>query len=411
MQVFLATKYYLGTTLLVLVVATTMLKTLADLRLQDRLSPRKNPDFAWCLAFLPALVGYFLLLGAHLNAKPVVGAVKAYVPAFEQMVRSPIEVIAAGLGWTEGPLWVEDSAKSTQYLLFSDVLHNRVWRYDEGKGFFSVGKSVRIPLSGCKTNRTECALLLEPGSNGLARLYADPAVGADIVACQHGERAVSILFENGTRVPLVTHFEGQRLNSPNDLAWSNEGHLYFTDPTYGLVDRQRERFVGQELTHSGVYMVHRDQVRRTLRTGLPAEEVRLLASDLALPNGIVFSPGFVKAYVSNSDPKNAIWRVYDVAADGGFTNGRLFYDATRLIEQGHVGNPDGMAVDSKGNLYASGPGGVLVFSPEAQLLGRFIANRTVTNVAFGSGGMLYMTAADAVLRVRLAVKPAKLAGL
>ena len=217
-----------------------MLKAIADLRIQDKLSPIKNPDFAWCWCFLPALVGYFALLSSYLNAKSQLGSVKPYHESFKTLVKSPIEVIATGLVWSEGPLWIEDEAKSTQYLLFSDVFHNRIWRYDEGKGFFSVGKSVRISKSGCKLNTTDCDLRYEPGSNGLVKLYADPSKGADIVACQHGERAVTVLFENGTRVFLATHYQGKRLNSPNDLAWSNEGHLYFTDPTYGLLDKKRE---------------------------------------------------------------------------------------------------------------------------------------------------------------------------
>jgi gluconolactonase len=250
------------------------------------------------------------------------------------------------------------------------------------------------------------------GSNGLVKLYADPNAGADIVACQHGERAVAVLFENGTRVFLATHYQGKRLNSPNDLAWSNEGHLYFTDPAYGLYDKQRQVLLGQELTFSGVYMIHRDEIKMSLTTGVPTDKLQLVTQEdeFNIPNGITFSPGFVKAYVSNSDSKNAYWKVFDLMQDGSFANGRVFYNATSLIEKGHLGNPDGMKVDSKGNLYASGPGGVLVFAPEGKLMGRLITNKTVSNVAFGANGMLYMTASDAILRVKINTRPAKVVG-
>jgi hypothetical protein len=141
-----------------------MLNAIAELRIQDKLSPYKNPDFAWCWCFLPALVAYFALLGSYLNAKPEIGSYKVYEESFKSLVKSPIEVITTGMVWSEGPLWIEDGAKSTQYLLYSDVPNNRIWRYDEGKGFFSVGKSVRIPNSGCKLNMTACEHYYEPGS-------------------------------------------------------------------------------------------------------------------------------------------------------------------------------------------------------------------------------------------------------
>lgn len=352
------------------------------------------------------------IVGSYLNAKPEIGSYKIYHDSFKAVVKSSIEVIATDMIWAEGPLWVDDASKSSpvQYLLYSDTVQNRVLRYDEGKGFFSVGKTVRIPLSGCKVNASECAQRYQVGSNGLARLYADPNAGADIVACQHGERAVTILYENGTRVFLATHYQGKRLNSPNDLAWSNQGHLYFTDPIYGLYDKNQESLVGQELAHSGVYMIHRDEIKKTLRTGQPTDNLQLLVDDLTLPNGITFSPGFVRVFISNSDPSDAIWRVYDVMDDGSFQNGRVFFNATHLLAKGHQGMPDGMKVDSTGRLYASGPGGVLVFSPEGNLIGRLVTEKVVSNVALAPNGMLYMTATDSILRVRLAAKPAKVVG-
>jgi gluconolactonase len=168
--------------------------------------------------------------------------------------------------------------------------------------------------------------------------------------------------------------------------------------------------IGQELGFSGVYMIHRDEIKRSLLTGVPTDNLRLITDEFNLPNGIAFSPGFVKAYISNSDPLNAYWRVYDVMPDGSLGNSKVFYNATSLLQKGHTGNPDGMKVDSRGNLFAAGPGGVLVFSPEATLIARLITNKTVSNLAFGANGMLYMTAGDSILRVKVNAKPAKVVG-
>jgi len=126
------------------------------------------------------------------------------------------------------------------------------------------------------------------------------------------------------------------------------------------------------------------------------------------PNGIAFSPDFSKLYVSNCDEKSPYWKVFDVLDYGTVTNGKIFYYGTTLSESDDLKNkPDGLKVDTSGNLFATGPGGVLVFSPDARLLGRLRLDRKASNIEFGDDGFMYITATDAVFRVRTYAKAAK----
>ena len=192
---------------------------------------------------------------------------------------------------------------------------------------------------------------------------------------------------------VAGRFEGRRFNSPNDVVVRSTGDVYFTDPPYGF--EGVEKTVFREIPWSGVY-------RRTA-----AGEVQLLTKELKFPNGIAFSPDEKLLYVSNSDPERAIWMAYDVTAKGGLAHGRVFYDATALVKAGKKGLPDGLKIDAHGNLFAGGPGGVLVFSPGAKLLGTIVTGEPTANDAFGDdGSVLYMTAHDKLCRIHLKTKAA-----
>jgi gluconolactonase len=224
----------------------------------------------------------------------------------------------------------------------------------------------------------------------------------------------------------VTHYKTHRLNSPNDLVYSPEGHLYFTDPTYGLHSKHDFSIVGKELNHSGVYMVKADYLRMALESGEPTAYVRLLENKLSHPNGLAFSPDFSKLYIANSDSENSYINVYEVKDDGSLKRGSLFFNATEWAGQQCVsfddsrqqcadtdagnGPVDGLKVDIHGNIFASGPGGVVVLSPEGVPLGRLRFDRQVTNVAFGGDGRLYITAKDIVARLWVKTKPARIVG-
>jgi gluconolactonase len=392
-----------------------------SLNLKAKLSPRENVEIIWFYIFLPCFIGYLVILSHFLNYKPTIGFIETLDPTFDSLIYSSsrnIELIASGLQWSEGPIWVEDKSTSLSYLMFSDTITNRIYKWEEGKGLFTVGKTIFMENSGCiseaKTNETngkDCSLLTEPGSNGLMRRSLD---SLDLIICQHGERSVSLLRENGSLSVVASHYKGRRLNSPNDLALSPDGHLYFTDPPYGLAGAGE----GGELSFSGVYLVPGPYLSNSLSLGVPTASVRLLDRSMARPNGLAFSPDYAKLYVSNSEKEAPLVKVFEVADNGDLVGGKVFFDMKGLLaeERGReggdpssVGSADGLKVDIHGNVFATGPGGVLVISPEGKLIGRFrLGNRPVNNLVFGEDGRLYFTAKDIVARAWIKTKPSRI---
>ena len=376
-----------------------------------KLSPSRNPEWSWCYAFFPTLLIYMSILMNLLNSKPTTGFMEALEPVqffkiFPQ--GAAIEIISSGGTWTEGPLWVEnDLSCDCSYLLYSDTIKNRISRWETGRGLFTVGKTLFIDQSGCSTNETWCSSILEPGSNGLVRYIGDNSDEVTLLACEHGERAISVIFENGTKGIVLSHFNNRRLNSPNDLVMSTDRHLYFTDPPFGLYDKSHSLMDFQQ-GFSGVYMIRREDLQEAVRTGIPTTKVTLLDSTMTRPNGIAFSPDFSKLYISNCDEKNPYWKVFDVLDDGTVTNEKIFYDGAFLSESDELKNmPDGLKVDTAGNIITTGPGGVLVFSAQGKLLGRLRLDRKASNIEFGDDGFMYITASDTVFRVRTYSKSAK----
>eukprot|EP01031_Cornospumella_fuschlensis_P038243 gene38243-46471_t len=388
-----------------------------SLRLQDKLSPRRNPEIIWAYLFFPAFISYLVILTSFINEKPSIGHIVSLDASLGQLVgsSSKIEVIASGFNWTEGPLWIYDD--SNPHLLFSDTVLNNIYKWEEGKGMFTIGKTMHMVNSGCRDAQFNCELRREVGTNGLLR-KDDSSL--DLIAASHGERSLMLLRDNGTRSALVSHYKGKLLNSPNDLVWSPDGHLYFTDPHYGLFDHNRQ-LVDKQLDHNGVYMVKSDYVRLALQVGEPTAYVRLLEGKMAFPNGLAFSPDYSKLYIANSDPADPYINVYNVADDGSLLGGKVFFNASSLYQaackeaqeallpcEGHVGVPDGLKVDIDGNVYATGPGGVMILSPEGKHLGTLKLDRPASNVAFGGDGRLYITAKDLLLRVKVKSKPSRI---
>ncbi|RYH32319.1 SMP-30/gluconolactonase/LRE family protein [archaeon] len=388
-----------------------------SLRLQDKLSPRSNPEIIWAYFFFPAFISYLVILTTFINEKPSIGRIVALDSSLGQLISpsSKIEVIASGLNWTEGPLWMYDD--NNPHLLFSDTILNNIYKWEEGKGMFTIGKTLHMLNSGCRDAFYNCELRREVGTNGLLR-KDDSSL--DLIAASHGERSLLLLRDNGTRSALVSHYKGKLLNSPNDLVWSPDGHLYFTDPHYGLFDHNGQ-LLDKQLEHNGVYMVKSDYLRLALQLGEPTAYVRLLEGKMTLPNGLAFSPDYSKMYVANSDPTDPYINVYNVADDGSLQGGRVFFNASSLYKaacqeaqqtfltcEGNVGVPDGLKVDIDGNVYTTGPGGVLILSPEGKHLGTLKLDRPASNLAFGGDGRLYITAMDLVLRVKVKAKPARI---
>ncbi|HXV47858.1 MAG TPA: SMP-30/gluconolactonase/LRE family protein [Candidatus Binatia bacterium] len=301
-------------------------------------------------------------------------------PRFDKLVPMNVlvERIVSGRHWVEGPVW----NRKENYLLFSDIPTNSVIKWREGTGtsvfLKPSGYSGKIPFDGP-----------EPGSNGLAFDRE-----GRLVLAEHGDRRVARLEKNGKQTTLVDRFEGKRINSPNDLVFRSNGDLYFTDPPFGLPKSYDDP--RKETPFQGVYKYS------------PDGKLTLLTKDIKAPNGIAFSPDEKKLYISNADPMNAVWMVYAVKADGGLENGKVLFNATAWTKNKR-GVPDGMKVDREGNIFAAGPGGIHVISPEGKHLGSIETGVPTGNVAWGEdGSSLFITSNSNVFRLKLKTKGAGL---
>ena len=207
---------------------------------------------------------------------------------------------------------------------------------------------------------------------------------------QHGDRKIGRLESDGKVTTLAEFYNRRRFNSPNDVVFKSNGELYFTDPPYGLINNMADS--AKELPFQGVYRV---AVNGT---------VSLVTDELSRPNGLAFSPDEKTLYVANSDTNRAIWMSYPVKPDGTLGNGRVFFDSTEMTKT-MKGLPDGLKVDVNGNLFATGPGGVLIFSPAGKHLGTINTGEPTSNCAWGNdGSVLYVTVNHWLCRIRTITK-------
>ncbi|MGB5780764.1 MAG: SMP-30/gluconolactonase/LRE family protein [Eudoraea sp.] len=305
------------------------------------------------------------------------GEIEAYDESLWSIVPegSKIEVIAQGHDWTEGPLWLPDQ----EMLLYTDIPRNAIYSWKEGEE-----AKLYLQPSGFMGENFEGS---EPGANGLLLNNE-----GKLVLCQHGDRQLALMQSpvmepSANYKTLARAFKGKRFNSPNDAVYKSDGDLYFTDPPYGLPQQMDDP--NKELDYQGVYRLSQEG------------ELTLLTTEFTRPNGIAFSPDEKKLYVANSDPELAIWKVFDVMEDGSIRNGKLFYDVTQLVPN-EKGLPDGLKVDNDGNLFATGPGGVFIFSPEGKVMGKIKTGQATSNCAFNKEKTtLYITADSYVLKVTL----------
>jgi gluconolactonase len=306
------------------------------------------------------------------GAKQDTGRILRLDPALDQIVPkdAAIEKLAGGFQFTEGPLW----RRREQVLWFSDVVGNVVHQWSPERGI-----KILIPKAGGDPGNVPPGGFVGPNGE-----IADK--GGYVLICQHTARRIVRVGKDLLMTPLVERCEGKRFNSPNDLVYKLDGALYFTDPPYGLAKQDEDP--AKEITFNGVYR---------LKDG----KVDVIVKDLTRPNGIAFSPDQKVFYIANSDEKHKVWMRYDVAEDGTVRNGRVFFDVTAEKEDGL---PDGMKVDSRGNIYGAGPGGVWVFSPDGKHLGTIKPPETPANCNWGDDGRsLYITARTGLYRIKLAV--------
>ena len=300
--------------------------------------------------------------GVVLSADP---ALEAIVPAGYH-----IERLQGGFVFTEGPIWVDNGERGS-YLLFSDIPENAIYRWTPDGSFTEFLKPVykETPEEGRSV-----------GSSGLT-LDAN----GRLVMAEHGYRQISRLEKDNSRTVLASRYEGKRLNSPNDLVYHSKGSLYFTDPPYGLLKQDSDP--AKELPFNGIFRLS------------PDGALTLLNRSQTRPNGLAFSPDEKTLYVSNSDPELKVWMAYTVNDDGTLSEGRVFYNVS---SETSAGLPDGLKVDKQGNIYAAGPGGVWIFTPEGKHLGTIQPEEVPANVAWGDDGKtLYMTGRTGIYRIRL----------
>lgn len=304
------------------------------------------------------------------------GSIQRIEPALDALLAADaaIEVLSSGHDWIEGPVWVKEG----QYLLFSEIPRNQILKW-------ASGEKVSVYMEPSGYTGAEPFTGSEPGTNGL---IIDPQ--GRLTMCCHGDRSIKRIEANGTATVLASTYQGKRFNSPNDLVFHPSGDLYFTDPPYGLPDRFNDPT--RELDWCGVYRLSKDGT------------VTLISNEIAAPNGIALAPDGRTLYVAQSNAKAANWTAFDLNADGTFSKGRVFHDATEHVGK-WKGVPDGMAIDAQGNLWASGPGGILVISPEGKLLGRILTGQATSNATFGEdGSTLFITADSYLLRVKTKTK-------
>ncbi len=323
--------------------------------------------------FLPFLLAPLAAVAADY---PTVGSIERKDAAILDLLIPPnaqIEKVCEGFNWSEGPVWKDGT------LLFSDVPENVVygWKPGETKAAVFLNRSgMTTPTAGFR----------EQGSNGLA-----VDAQGHVVLCQHGDRRIARLVGEGKFETVADRFEGKRFSSPNDLAIRRNGDIYFTDPPYGLEGLNKSPI--KEMPFNGVYRVD------------AAGKVTLLTKEIGFPNGIAFSPDEKTLYVADSG--EAKIHAFDVQDDGSIAGQRLFFDAAPLKAADRKGSCDGLKVDARGNLFATGPGGVLIINQQGRHLGTILTGEATANCAWGDGGdVLYMTADMFICRVRTSTKGA-----
>jgi gluconolactonase len=300
-------------------------------------------------------------------------------PAIDELVPENAKLfkLAEGFQFTEGPVWLRDSAE----LLFSDPNANRIYAYAEKDATLRVFRD----MSGY--DGADIAQYGQPGSNGLALDFR-----GRLTINQHGHRRVVRVEDDGSLAVLADHYDGHRLNSPNDLVYATNDAVYFTDPPFGLPKFFEDP--RRELPFSGVYRA---------RDG----RVELLAKDLSGPNGLAFAPDERFLYVDNWDPKAKQVLRYPVAADGTLGRPTVFADLTAEVPGDEA--LDGLKVDVRGNVYVAGPDGLRIYSSAGRHLGTIVAPRPIHNFTWGGadGRTLYLTARDRLYRMPLKIAGAR----
>ena len=310
------------------------------------------------------------------QGKPDIGTIEFISPELSRIIKkdAKVEIVADGFQFTEGPVWLDKE----KMVLFSDVPANTIYKWTEAKG-----KEVYLTPSGYTDTAKRGGFM---GSNALGLSKT-----GKLLVCQHGDRRIAIMDApiNAPKSNFITaagEYDGKRLNSPNDFFLARNGDMYFTDPSYGFERGARDP--KKELPFQGVYKMDK------------AGRVELLIDSIEQPNGIGILPDGKTLIVSNSDNNKKRWYAYTIASNGSLTNARIFYDVSNEKERGGC---DGFKIDKQGNVFASGPGGIWIFTKAGKLIGKIKMNGvTAANCAFTPDNKtIFITATNYLLRVKM----------
>ncbi|MAW09249.1 MAG: SMP-30/gluconolactonase/LRE family protein [Flavobacteriaceae bacterium] len=317
----------------------------------------------------------FLILISHLVKAQInfIGEIEKLSPDLDKYVgqSSKIEILAKGFEWSEGPVWVD----KINSVLFSDVPENKIYKWNENEGL-----SVYIEPSGYSG---KVPTSKKDGSNGLILNSKN-----ELLVCMHGDREIAKLTKwgSGEFETVINKFQGKLFNSPNDMVFTKNGDLIFTDPPYGLKNRNSDKL--KELKINGVYKLTTDG------------EVTLLVDNLTYPNGVALSNDDKIMYVNVSDSSNPRIMAYDIDKET-INNERIFFDGRKLAEK-NVGLFDGIKIHPDGTIFSTGPGGVLIINKDGTHLGTIKTVERTANCAFDSAyEYLYMTTDMFLTRVKL----------
>jgi len=317
-------------------------------------------------------------------ASGVQGTIERLDPAFDALVPADakVEILADDITWAEGPAWFKGG------LLFSDIPQNTVYRWTPD------GIHVYLKPSGYTGSTPRGG---EPGSNALTLDHE-----GRLTLCQHGDRRVVRLEHDGKLTVLADKYKGMRFSSPNDLCYNKNDDLYFTDPPYGL--EQRDADPKKEMDKNAVYLRRAGGELIRLNTGdiiYPDGKT----TPLNFPNGIALSPDEKSLFICVSDPDHPVYLKYDVQPDGNVANGKVFFDTAPWFEKKLPGLPDGVKLDRDGNVWATGPGGVFVFNSAGKLLGLLATNDRTANIGWGDdGSTLYICCNHKLCRIKTKAK-------
>jgi gluconolactonase len=298
-----------------------------------------------------------------------------------------VELIKGGFGFTEGPVWVQKG--KTGYLLFTDIPGNVIYRLtpDGTASVFLYNAGYNGPepwrWGGIQNNGRDRN---DPRFEEFAMIGADGLTldrRGRVIICTFAGRSLVRLEKSGKRTVLADSYEGKHFNGPNDVVVKRDGGIYFTD-TYGGL-RLREKDPRKGLEYNAVFL---------WKDG----KLTLLIKDMPATNGLAFSPDEKYLYVNGS--RDNYVRRYEVLADGTLASGQMFIDLSKETERGIT---DGLRVDTKGNLYETGPGGVWIISPEGKHLGTIRAPEQSTNIGFGDADKktLYIAARTSIYKIRV----------